>query len=175
MPFTKEIEELTRELERIIQSFNEAKLEFVLPVSFFSTTNDQLDQVKERLCRLEETQQALLKKEAEAKEEIKEDPAPIIEEKKMPEPPKSEVQYLEAEIAKQIYSDFGKALSLNDRFRFQRDLFGHNTKLMEQTLDHLNTLNSYQEVMDYLSSEFNWGWNGESTVSFHELLVKRFA
>jgi hypothetical protein len=84
------------------------------------------------------------------------------------------ITFLGDKIVKTIYADLKKSLSLNDRFRFQRDLFDNNIELMDNTLSDLNNFSSFQETMDYLQSYFAWNWEDESAQAFKELLEKRF-
>jgi uncharacterized coiled-coil protein SlyX len=83
--------------------------------------------------------------------------------------------FLGDRITKTVYADLKKSLSLNDRFRFQRNLFENNAALMDKTLDDLNTFSSLQETLDYLNSRFSWDWKNEPTLAFNEILEKRFA
>jgi hypothetical protein len=46
--------------------------------------------------------------------------------------------------------DIRQAISLGDRFLFQRELFAGNGELMQKTLDEINTLSSLSEAMDYV-------------------------
>jgi primosomal protein N'' len=73
-----------------------------------------------------------------------------------------------------MYADLKKSLSLNDRFRFQRNLFENNAGLMDKTLDELNNLSTLKETLDYLNSRFAWNWENEPAGAFKEILEKRF-
>jgi hypothetical protein len=83
--------------------------------------------------------------------------------------------FLGDRIIKTVYTDLKKSLSLNDRFRFQKDLFENNAVLMDKTLDDLNNLSSLPEMLDYLKNHFSWEWGNESVMAFKEILEKRFA
>jgi hypothetical protein len=82
--------------------------------------------------------------------------------------------FLGDKISKTLFADLKKSLSLNDRFRFQRDLFTGNACLMEETLDYLENLHSLNESIDYLNTHFDWNWDEESVTAFREILEKRF-
>jgi hypothetical protein len=82
--------------------------------------------------------------------------------------------FLGDRITKTVYADLKKSLSLNDRFRFQRNLFDNNAGLMDRTLDDLNTFSSLQETVDYLNNYFSWDWRSESAAAFKEILEKHF-
>ncbi len=83
-----------------------------------------------------------------AEPETEAEPEPIVE----PEPEavvKPEQQEL-------FVTDIRKAISLGDRFLFQRELFGQNGETMQRTLDIINHCSSEQEVFDYIEQNFEW-------------------
>lgn len=65
-------------------------------------------------------------------------------------------------------------LALNDRFLLLRELFGGNVVLMEQTLDDVNRLNSYDESIALLNSRFDWELQKEEVQYFFKLIAQRF-
>lgn len=71
-------------------------------------------------------------------------------------------------------SDFRKAFSLNDRFRFRRELFGGNEEAMNKTVSALNDIHSYEESIAYLHDKLNWNIEDPSVADFIKLLEKRF-
>ncbi len=71
-------------------------------------------------------------------------------------------------------SDLGRAIGINDRFFFQRELFGGNTDLFNQTIDQLNGLNNMDAARSFISTNFNWDPNHEAVTSFIALLRRRF-
>ncbi len=75
-------------------------------------------------------------------------------------------------IEKQVITDLKKAMSLNDRFRFQRELFSGNRELMDETVAFLSTLSSLNDVLSYVNSRFNWNWEEEVPADFRILLEK---
>lgn len=72
-------------------------------------------------------------------------------------------------------SDFRKAFSLNDRFRFRRELFGGSEELMNQVIADLNEIKSYDASVAYIQKVLHG--NGEETAvaDFLQLIEKRFA
>jgi hypothetical protein len=149
MAFENEIAlcmEQIRELETILQ-----------------TATGKLNDLKQHLQAIEKAQHP---------EEEKKTPLPETEEhvkKEFPFP-----VFLGDKLTKTMYTDLKKSLSLNDRFRFLRNLFENNAGLMDKTLDDLNTFSSLQETLDYLNSRFSWDWGNEQAAAFKEILEKRF-
>lgn len=78
-------------------------------------------------------------------------------------------------LEKQNLSDFRKAFSLNDRFRFRRELFGGNEARMNQAVNDLNELHSYEESVAYLHNELKWNIEDAAVADFVKLLEKRFS
>lgn len=77
-------------------------------------------------------------------------------------------------LEKNNLSDFRKAFSLNDRFRFRRELFGGDEKRMNKAIHELNNLHSYEDSMAYLNNELKWNIEDEAVADFIKLLEKRF-
>lgn len=77
-------------------------------------------------------------------------------------------------LEKKNLSDFRKAFSLNDRFRFRRELFGGNEEKMNKAITDLNDIHTYEESVTYLNNELNWNIEDEAVADFIKLLEKRF-
>ncbi len=71
--------------------------------------------------------------------------------------------------------DIRQAISLGDRFLFQRELFAGNGELMQKTLDEINTLSSLGEAMDYVLSNFEWDKDSTAVQLFENVLKRRFS
>ena len=71
--------------------------------------------------------------------------------------------------------DIRQAISLGDRFLFQRELFAGNGELMQKTLDELNALGSLNEAMDYVLNNFEWDKESTAVQLFENVLKRRFA
>lgn len=78
-------------------------------------------------------------------------------------------------LEKQNLSDFRKAFSLNDRFRFRRELFGGDEERMNRAINDLNDLHSYEESISYLHNELKWNIEDVAVADFIKLLEKRFS
>ena len=71
--------------------------------------------------------------------------------------------------------DIRQAISLGDRFLFQRELFAGNGELMQKTLDEINSLGSLSEAMDYVLDNFEWDKESTAVQLFENVLKRRFA
>ena len=70
--------------------------------------------------------------------------------------------------------DIRLAISLGDRFLYQRELFGQNAELMLRTLTEINELHSFDEAMTYIGSRFQWDTESNSYQQFIVSLHRRF-
>lgn len=77
-------------------------------------------------------------------------------------------------LEKRKLADFRKAFSLNDRFYFRRELFSGNESRMNQVIEQLNGLSSYDESIAYLKSELDWNLDDQAVADFVKLIEKRF-
>jgi hypothetical protein len=77
-------------------------------------------------------------------------------------------------LEKNNLSDFRKAFSLNDRFRFRRELFGGDEERMNKAINELNELHSYEDSISYLNDELKWNIEDAAVADFIKLLEKRF-
>ena len=71
--------------------------------------------------------------------------------------------------------DIRQAISLGDRFLFQRELFAGNGELMQKTLDEINSLGSLSEAMDYVLNNFEWDKESTAVQLFENVLKRRFS
>ncbi len=71
-------------------------------------------------------------------------------------------------------TDLKKALNINDRIRYQRELFGGNMALLNSTIEKLNAMSSLQEAEAYVAENFNWDTTEGAAFEFMELLEARF-
>lgn len=71
--------------------------------------------------------------------------------------------------------DIRQAISLGDRFLFQRELFAGNGELMQKTLDEINSLHSLSEAMDYVVDNFEWDKESTAVQLFENVLKRRFS
>lgn len=91
------------------------------------------------------------------------EPVPVVEEVASPK----------AAVYGKAVDDIRLAISLGDRFLYQRELFGQNAELMQKTLTELNNLGSFEEAMNYIS-RFNWDPESNSYQQFIVTLHRRF-
>jgi len=70
-------------------------------------------------------------------------------------------------------SDIRQAISIGDRFLFQRELFGGNGEAMQKLLDRINTCAGLGEAMDIVSRQ-DWDKDSPTYELFVNVLRRRF-
>lgn len=66
------------------------------------------------------------------------------------------------------------SISLNDSFRFSRELFKGDTDLMNRVVEQISVMSSYKTAVAFLSSKVEIDEEKEAVVDFLELLKKYF-
>ena len=92
-----------------------------------------------------------------------------------PTQPTKGAQPLQTSLFGTAVEDIRQAISLGDRFLFQRELFAGNGELMQKTLDEINGLGSLNEAMDYVLDNFDWDKESTAVQLFENVLKRRFA
>lgn len=109
--------------------------------------------------------------EAAAEEEEEEEPvieeAPLIIKK---EEPKNAVLGESIKLA----AGLRHSISLNDSFRFSRELFKGDTDLMNRVIEQISVMGSYKTAVAFLSSKVEIDEEKDAVVDFLELLKKYF-
>lgn len=81
---------------------------------------------------------------------------------------------LSASIANKKITDIKQAISIGDRFRFQRELFKGNGEEMNRTLNYINQLATFDEASSFLMSKYGWDKANENVNDFLQLVRRRF-
>jgi hypothetical protein len=82
---------------------------------------------------------------------------------------------ISATMANKKITDIKQAISIGDRFRFQRELFKANGEEMNKTLSYINQLATIEEVMSFLESKYSWGTENETAEDFYQIVRRKFA
>ena len=121
-----------------------------------------------------ETAEAAAEEEEEEEEGKKEESAiveePVVETVVKEEEPKSAVLGESLKLS----AGLRHAISLNDSFRFSRELFGGDTDLMNRVIEQISVMSSYKTAVAFLSSKVELNEEKEAVNDFLELLKKYF-
>ena len=117
---------------------------------------------------------AAAEEEEEEEEGKKEESAiveePVVETVVKEEEPKSAVLGESLKLS----AGLRHAISLNDSFRFSRELFGGDTDLMNRVIEQISVMSSYKTAVAFLSSKVELNEEKEAVNDFLELLKKFF-
>lgn len=110
---------------------------------------------------------------AEAEAAAEEEEEPVIEEAPLiikKEEPKNAVLGESIKLA----AGLRHSISLNDSFRFSRELFKGDTDLMNRVIEQISVMGSYKTAVAFLSSKVEIDEEKDAVVDFLELLKKYF-
>ncbi len=178
-------------MEEVIKYFEGLEERIATLETELASLESELEELKNRPAPEPQVVEKIVEKPVEViKEVVVEKPvvaaAPIVEPEKPEEPvieekPEvSEEPVIEeavdhkAAIYGKAVDDIRQAISLGDRFLYQRELFGQNAELMQKTLTELNELGSFDEAVAYISSHFQWDTESSTYQQFLVTLHRRF-
>ena len=200
MSFKSQLEQGLEEIQQMQELYRQVRDSEILPLSFFSTAYDTLKSLTMSLHEMESAQLNAMKEQSSKHESmfagintllrkpepefnldefVKVETPDEYSEPEMPEQQECEVIIsnipLNDVLNKQLAIDLRNIISLNDRFRFQRELFGGDNNLMNETIDRLNSFESTTDTFKYLDETFGWNWEEEPASDFKTILEKRFS
>lgn len=81
---------------------------------------------------------------------------------------------IDEKLHRSLSKDMHKALSLNDRFRFKRELFSNSDVELNNALDLVNAMQGYAEAEEYFLSDLGWDQDNEDVADFMGLVRRHF-
>lgn len=102
--------------------------------------------------------------EKEVEDELEDDESLLIEE------PKAAVLGESIKMA----AGLRHSISLNDSFRFSREIFGGDPELMNRVIEQISVMSSYKTAVAFLASKVSVNEENEAMTDFLELLKKYF-
>ena len=104
------------------------------------------------------------REEKEVEDELEDDESLLIEE------PKAAVLGESIKMA----AGLRHSISLNDSFRFSREIFGGDPELMNRVIEQISVMSSYKTAVAFLASKVSVNEQNEAMTDFLELLKKYF-
>lgn len=77
-------------------------------------------------------------------------------------------------IEHQKITELKSAISIADRFRFQRELFEGNGEQMSQAISDFDNMDSMEAALAYITQKFKWDEADANVVDFMDLLQRRY-
>ena len=81
---------------------------------------------------------------------------------------------VDEKLQRHLSKDIRKAISLNDRFRFQRELFAGSANAMDTAIEHIEVMTSYGNAELYFYSQLNWDRENEVVKDFMAIVRNHF-
>lgn len=70
--------------------------------------------------------------------------------------------------------DLRRLFTVNDLYRFRRELFGNSDSDMADTINLLSAMNSMAEVEDYVYDDLGWSHDNDEVVDFMTIVGRAF-
>ena len=81
---------------------------------------------------------------------------------------------VDEKLQRHLSKDIRKALSINDRFRFQRELFAGSADALNTAIEHIEAMRSYGNAELYFYSQLHWDRENEVVKDFMALVRNHF-
>lgn len=81
---------------------------------------------------------------------------------------------VDEKLQRSMSKDIRKAFSVNDRFRFQRELFAGSASAMNTAIEHIEMMSSYGNAELYFFSQLHWDRDNESVKEFMAIVRNHF-
>lgn len=136
---------------------------------------EEVEEVEEVEEEIEEQEELEVEEDNDDEEELEDEEDKVaVNEERIELIAKPEIMTRNDSIVNSKIEDISKAISLGDRFLFQRELFGNNGEIMQKTIAHLNSMNSAEEAMTYLQKKFAWDKESTTVERFIQLISRRY-
>lgn len=81
---------------------------------------------------------------------------------------------VDEKLQRSLSQDIRKAFSLNDRFRFQRELFAGSANALDTAIEHIEAMTSYGNAELYFFSQLHWDRDNEVVKDFMTIVRNHF-
>ena len=110
----------------------------------------------------------------EADEEIADDAEPITADDFENDEEDEEAMRLDEALQRNMSKDLRHAFSLNDRFRYRRELFGNSDSVMNDTLNLIDSMSTFDEAEDYFYNDLEWEHDSPEVADFMVIIKNHF-
>ena len=81
---------------------------------------------------------------------------------------------VDEKLQRSLSKDIRKAFSLNDRFRFQRELFAGSSRAMDTAIENIEAMRSYGNAELYFFTQLGWDRDNEVVKDFMSIVRNHF-
>lgn len=122
---------------------------------------------QEEMCEVDDVEVTITETDESADDE--EETFEGFEEESEEEPIK-----LDEALQRSLSKDLSRAFSLNDRFRYRRELFSNSEVEMRNTLNIVEAMQSYAEAEDYFYGDLEWDSESPEVKDFMVIIKNHF-
>ena len=110
-----------------------------------------------------------------AESAVEPEPVAEVEPELEPEPdPDDQPLTLDEALQRDMTKDLRQAFSLNDRYRYRRELFGNSDSVMNETLNLIEAMHSFDEAEDYFYNDLQWEHDSPEVADFMVIIKNHF-
>lgn len=99
---------------------------------------------------------------------------PIDDDSEPVEEPIEEIVTVEEVLQRSISKNLSKAFTLNDHFRYRRELFGNSEVEMRNTINMVEAMNSFAEAEEYFYGDLEWDSESPEVKDFMTIIRNHF-
>lgn len=81
---------------------------------------------------------------------------------------------LDQKLARDSVRDIHRAFTINDRYRFRRELFSNSESRLNDALDLIAAMNSLDEAEEYFYNDLAWDRESQDVIDFMDIVAKHF-
>lgn len=97
-----------------------------------------------------------------------------IQEIPLVEIPDRQDERLDERFARESARDIRHAFTLNDRFRFRRELFSNSEPRLAEAIEVVASMNSLEEAEDYFYNDLVWDRDSDDVKDFMAIVARHF-
>ena len=130
---------------------------------------------RESVCQIQEPESVAVPKFTESGDIGKDVNAvdAVVDKTVFPKNVDAEISVDEA-LQRKRAKDIRKAMTLNGRFRFRRELFLNSDEVMNSAIDALGEIGTFADAETFLQGQFGWDPENATVIDFMSLVEKRY-
>ena len=106
---------------------------------------------------------------------VEPEPVAEVEPELEPDPdPDDQPLTLDEALQRDMTKALRQAFSLNDRYRYRRELFGNSDSVMNETLNLIEAMHSFDEAEDYFYNDLQWEHDSPEVADFMVIIKNHF-
>lgn len=82
---------------------------------------------------------------------------------------------ISSKIQSKPIDDIKRAIGLNDKFLFIKELFDGDSDLYNEAVNTINQADNYIEALNYMKANFTWDYESDEVTYFLEIVKRKFA